>query len=1677
MAPPSSSDAPPTPAAVRPEGPEVKRLSARAHGEDPGSGPVRSRAPAVRRREEQARVIQRLVTPEETPTSSGRPGLTRGGSSSEERRSKPQLELKMSPEPKGVQASPAGRRRWEEKKRRGGKQKPSLREVQWMLLRRTSSAGGAGGGMAALLMKHITKEKKKLRRLTSSSTKTLSQRGEGSNSAPSVLCPLLCKNGGVCVQQDRCLCPANFTGKFCHIPVTPEAVSTATGSFSINEIIKPALLSANQELTHSEFLLPLGQNQEAQRPAVPASSMVKVRVQHPPEASVKVHQVVKVSGSGPAQRALSSFSSGSAGAPAPSPDLSVAPPSPGSRGVQAQTVRGGGTYTQHSGFKYCFREVRDGQCSSPLPGLRSRDVCCSGMGKAWGLTDCVLCPQNTGQSNSSCPAGFERVNGTQCVDVNECLQPGLCENGICVNTRGSYSCVCRVGFILDATHGVCISHSVISEEKGQCFRVLDPTRRPSSCSLPIGRNITKQICCCSRVGKAWGPDCQRCPQFGSVSFKEICPAGPGYHYSASTLQVTQRVSDHLDLTGAESGSSSSRTSISQQKHSSSSFSSSGGRPSSSPLEPRPRPEPHPTASSPEQPASGGTVVLQGKPSVQQTRYGSGVSQTAQARLPSAGTEGSQPSLRSRSDQLPSAGNPLPPVVLPRNPAVPTARPARVQPLKGVCETRPGVCGRGRCVDLPGGKHSCVCESGYEPGPQRTTCQDVNECAQSAGVCAGGQCVNTPGSFRCVCPSGYAADGPQSGCRDVDECLQNPCSNGRCENTLGSYRCVCRHGYRLSGNTCTDVDECVDPLRCPGQECVNTPGSYRCTPCRPGYGLLNGICTDIDECRQAPCSNARCENTPGSFRCVCRLGYRLQNHTCTDVDECAEPSRCPGQMCVNSAGSYRCVSCRSGYKLTNRQCTDVDECESAAACEADRRCVNTAGSFRCDCLPGYRASGLGRQCTDINECLEGDLCFSGGECLNTPGSYVCMCSQGFTLSSNGTACMDVDECVKPGVCSDGRCVNTDGSFVCRCENGFTSNPERTACLDVDECVSSRGSVCGSQRCENTIGSYRCLTSCEPGYRVLADGSCADEDECESQPGVCGAARCENLKGSFECKCDASGQTFEAASRRCVSAAPRQTGPGIQILSSSPSSSTPFHARMVELAPPPPPAAAPAPLPEARPGELRECYYNLANRGSCSLLATNTTQQECCCTAGEGWGLGCQYYTCPPANTAEFLALCPSGRGYVTAGPGVFSYRDVDECKRFQPQVCKNGVCVNNIPGYSCYCSSGYVYNSSLLECVDHDECEEETCVGGVCVNTVGSYYCSCPPNLVVDDTQRNCVNSSHGAMDENLSVCWQHVSADLLCQSPLLGAHVTFSDCCCIYGEGWGMGCALCPSSDSEEYASLCSSFAPLFPDSFAEPPGPGLLPEAGRGAAPYGSDLYTRTLVPSRDFSRPDYDDYSPAGGGRSGFGGRTPGTVGLPDDGYRPSDYSVYFSEGDYGPPDSSAPRTPSFRLPPDPRSEIAFGARPFPPAQPDGPPLSLAPLPGSPYEDPEEDEMTWRRGPPFPPFTDRSRGGGGPRRLYERRYESYAGLSAAEDCGILHGCENGRCIRVAEGYTCDCYQGYELDMTSMTCIDINECEDGVGLEFPCVNARCVNTEGSFRCVCRRGYVMSRRRNHCVAA
>ncbi|XP_072551408.1 latent-transforming growth factor beta-binding protein 4 isoform X2 [Salminus brasiliensis] len=1689
------------------------------------------------------------------------------------------------------------------------------------------------------------------------------------------LCPMLCKNGGVCVQKDRCLCPPTFTGKFCHIPVP-----SATSANDIEKPLSSSAILANQGLTQSEYILPLQSPQQIQTSGSP---MVKVRVQHPPEASVKIHQVLKV-GSGPTvheQSEMVTWSSGLSGsrssiilpgerAEAPPPRIQAPPPRDQAKParVQAQTIRGDSTYTETSGFKYCFREVRNGQCSSPMPGLRSQETCCRGDGLAWGINECTLCPSSSGsrgRGEGSCPKGFERVNGTQCV-----------------------------------------AQKVISEEKDQCFRILSQ----ASCSLPILRNITKQICCCSRVGKAWGRKCEACPYFGSAEFKEICPAGPGYHYSPNTLKFTQRVAETHGTGGPPLVSEPRPQQPETTRHTT-----------------QPQPPTHSQTTrvhtDPRQPITSEIFIIQGRP---QQPSSAGVQIQNRPPATSQPTRAQSSVIRTQTGRPSINRQPLRPLPVPATP-----RPAPPRPETRVCEVRPQVCGPGRCVDVAGGRHTCVCNPGFIFNAQAGHCQDKNECVLTPRPCLGGQCENTVGSYRCVCPPGYQSNAQLNQCSDIDECHQvpSPCSNGHCENTLGSFRCVCRTGYRLQDNTCTDIDECDDPLRCPGQECVNSQGSYHCVSCRPGFGLLNGQCSDIDECRQSPspcsngrcentpgsyrcvcrvgyrtqgntctdvnecadplqcpgqecvntqgsyrcvscrhgfalvsgrcadvdecrqvpascsngrcentpgsyrcvcrtgyklqgntctdvnecedpqqcpgqecvntlgsyrcascrsgyafrngqcadvneciqspslcsnggcentlgsyrcvcrpgfrleentcidvdecenglqcpgqqcvnsvgsfncvscklgfevvngqckdidecsqtsaCSNGRCENTPGSYRCVCRLGFKLQGNTCTDIDECEDPLQCPGQQCVNSMGSYECVRCRDGHSLQNGQCADIDECASSLTCGPLSVCVNTDGSYRCECSAGYRAAGPGRQCRDINECLEGDFCFPKGECLNTDGSYMCVCAQGYQTSNNRTSCQDVDECAREGVCQDGHCANTDGSFLCHCKSGFTSNPEKTACLDVDECVDTEGAVCGSLRCENTIGSFHCLISCQPGYSTTATGecvdinecanetvcgehaycqnligtyqcicdqgyestgdgrSCVDINECETMVGVCGAARCWNVEGSFTCECEGQQEEFNQLTLQCVKRDSLvDSGASVQ--------------RGVFSTPP----RSGSSLPPAVPGEKKECYYNLEQQDSCQILTHNSSLQECCCTAGQGWGLRCLYQTCPEHGTAEFQALCPSGRGYVTSTVGAFSYKDVDECKLFDPEVCKGGVCVNNIPGYSCYCPSGYYYDTTLLTCIDNDECDsEEMCTGGVCVNTLGSYYCTCEAPLVLDDTQRNCVNISGHTMDENLSFCWQHVTPDLVCQSLLRGVQMTFVDCCCLYGEAWGLHCALCPRRDEPEYESLCSAVgpppnSPRYAERFASVPGRG-----GGYGRPYGSSVYPDTLPGQPEYAPTDYDDYSPVGGAdrRSGLRGRTPDSYSP----YIPPGLGAgrYYEDEDY----DTAP-LPPFGVP-DPRGERAFGARPRPPLA-EGHPLSLAPLP----EDTEVEDP-WRAAAPFPPFTDRRGGGGGPRRVYERQYEPFGGLMEGE-CGILQGCENGRCVRVGEGYTCDCYDGYQLDMSSMTCIDVNECEDPTLPE--CVNGRCVNTEGSYRCVCLRGFIMSRRPNHCIPA
>uniref|UniRef100_A0A8C0VAM5 Latent-transforming growth factor beta-binding protein 1 n=1 Tax=Cyanistes caeruleus TaxID=156563 RepID=A0A8C0VAM5_CYACU len=1266
-------------------------------------------------------------------------------------------------------------------------------------------------------------------------------------------CQIPCLNGGRCVGRDECWCPSNSTGKFCHLPA-PSLEKKQGG--------RGPKTPAGSSMRHSTYTLPLSNQLASLNP-----SLVNVHIDHPPEAIVQIHQVARVRGDAEVSEENSVET-------VLVPQLTAVP--------WYTYVHGNGNSIATESRQQqqrapgllgrCFREALHGQCTNPLPGLTKLEDCCGSVGLFWGVDQCLACPPRPAHpvienGQVECPQGYKRLNRSHCQDINECLMQGLCKDAECVNTRGSFRCTCKPGTMLDPSRSHCISDKAVSMEQGLCYRSADG----GVCTFPLSHRITQQICCCSRVGKGWGENCEECPMPGSVAFKEICPAGHGYTYSSSDIRLSMRKAEteELPLSLEEQGEN-----------------------------------------------SNWTLDWTGRrQQLQDSLRGSILEQLVRCW-------GHRADIRM--------------VLLPTLCSL----------LAGVsgCASSPLSCGAGACVLTPEG-YSCLCHPGYTLDASRLHCIDEDECLKDP--CAGkGRCINSVGSYFCLCYSGYTlavSVGKQS-CEDRDECEQpSICRGQRCINTPGSYHCQCKEGFAMGPRgQCEDVNECMDPSSCPSGRCVNTLGSYKCVSCGVGYQPRNGRCIDVDECLvEGTCAHGRCVNLDGSFRCSCYRGYEVapDGKSCQDIDECTARAPCPSGLCLNTEGSYSCMSCDTGYAVSRdgSMCEDVNECLNSEICSPNGECLNSHGSYFCICAPGFSNVAGGVSCQDVDECADKSRC-SQGQCLNTEGSYRCLCENGFKHSQETDDCVGESSLlgisafqnlrgqIKP---ASGQLKWTQilGSYRCimGCQPGFHWTPLGD-CIDIDECANE--TLCGSHGfCENSDGSFRCL--CDRGYENSPSGHyCTDVNECELMVAVCGTALCENVEGSFLCLCPSDHEEYDTEAGQCK---PRA-------LSDS--------------------------------AERKQCYYHISDVRLCdSVLAKNITKEECCCTVGAAWGDNCETYPCP--MPVEYQEICPLGKGYIPQEDllsGKVSFTDMDECEIFGSEFCRNGQCLNTVPGYKCFCRTGYFYDSSRLECVDQDECQNEVyCINGECLNTEGSYHCFCSLPLVLDATGNRCVNFSSraDALEEyeiHLDVCWQTV-ADYICQDLLHGQQTTYTECCCRLGEAWGQNCALCPHRSSADFAFLCN----------------GASEDSERGA-----ELR----------ERPRYE-YGP----------------GLEDPHYGiPSPYYNYL-ESEYGNPDAGFPRR-------EPSSEFH----------------------GSPLH----------HGPGF------------------------EGLQA-EECGILNGCENGRCVRVPEGYTCDCFDGFQLDMTRMACVDINECEEVGSPEPLCQGGTCENTEGSYRCQCLPGYVALARSHHCV--
>ncbi|XP_041270680.1 latent-transforming growth factor beta-binding protein 3-like, partial [Onychostruthus taczanowskii] len=596
-----------------------------------------------------------------------------------------------------------------------------------------------------------------------------------------VVCPLPCMNGGQCSSRSHCLCPPNFTGRFCQVPPPPAQVPPP---------------------------------------------LVNVRVHHPPEASVQVHRIEPRPPEG-APRGGGGLLAHPAQPPAGSKP--PAPPRPHT----------------HKPLGRCFQETlpKHSCGSNPLPGLTKLEDCCGSIGSAWGQSKCHKCPhlqgerdinecalpgvcqpgecRNTqGSFRCSCSAGH--VLGPS---RSQCLpEPGE-ERGLCFRlVSGSQqcqhplptrltrrTCCCSVGkawggrcqrcppdgtaafkAICPAGKGyhVLTSHQTLTIQGESDFTLhIHPDGTPERPPRPPPPGHTHGDKCVTHLCHT----CATCPDVNECE-AEPCGAGRGvcmntggsytcHCHRGFQLRLHKGLRTCADIDECAKGD----------------VCGDGGTCANVP----------------------GHYKCECHPGYRR--------------------KGSRPPLCEDINECLDAGT-CPDSKCENQPGgfVCTPCPPGFRGLNGACldidecALEPGLCPPpGTCTNLEG-SFSCRCPPGLAPSPDGRRC-----------LCPPpGTCTNLEGSFSCRCPPGLAPSPDGRRClpefvalcpdgrgfiqddngldygvpahRDVDECLdESNCVDGACENTRGSFRCTCGPGARYHAG----LRRCL-----PAPEPGETPGA-------------------------------------------------------------------------------------------------------------------------------------------------------------------------------------------------------------------------------------------------------------------------------------------------------------------------------------------------------------------------------------------------------------------------------------------------------------------------------------------------------------------------------------------------------------------------------------------------------------------------------------------------------------------------------------------------------------------------------------------------------------------------------------------------------------------------------------------------------------------------------------
>ncbi|KAG2466989.1 FBN2 protein, partial [Polypterus senegalus] len=987
----------------------------------------------------------------------------------------------------------------------------------------------------------------------------------------------------------------------------------------------------------------------------------------------------------------------------------------------------------------CYTSLLNTDCSQELPIPLTKTQCCCETGRCW----------SSGLEPEKCP-----VQGS---DIDECLQNGiLCRNGRCVNTEGSFQCICNIGFYLSsdgmscvdqdecASSNMCLNGMCINEEgsfrcickpgfslasNGRYCVDIDECQTAGICMNGRCINLEGSFRCQCLAGLAVGVDGRFCLDINECALNpDICSNGICENLRGS-YRCTCNIGYESDATGKmciDINECTSKPCVNGIcRNNGGSFTC--------------------------ECSTGGKLDLTGLVciDVNECRVFPGICPNGHC----VNTKGSFLCQCLEGLTLDATGRlcidiRLEQCYLTYNEDE-CSKPMLGRFRRDACCCSVGAAWGVYCEECPNpgsGDFDSLCPRGLGFANRgeitdRPFYKDINECKTFPSICTRGKCRNTIGSFRCHCDSGFAIDAEERNCTDIDECQISPdlCGNGSCVNTAGSFDCECFPGFEsgfMMMKNCIDINECErNHLLCHGGTCKNTDGSYICL-CPTGYQLsfAGDACIDINECdlSDSLCKNGKCVNIMGTYQCICAPGYQVtpERQSCVDIDECSIGNGECEAHCSNSEGSYKC-SCNEGYILLpeKRNCADIDECEDNIDICDGGQCTNIPGEYRCLCFDGFMASMDMKTCVDINECdLHANICMFG-ECENTKGSFTCNCQLGYSVKKGATGCTDIDECgIEAHNCDiQASCINMPGSFSCSCQEGWVGTGVK--CTDLNECANGSHLCSSNAQCLNTPGSYHC--SCSEGF--TGDGyTCSDMDECMENGNLCENGRGLNTPGLYRCECD-MGFSPATDSRSCQDI------------------------------------------------RFGYCYldFEYSEDGSLSCsgeIGVAVSRSSCCCSQGKTWGNPCEL--CPRINTnidecEELPGLCQGGSCLNTFGsfmchcPAGYNLseeshicEDVDECVAYS-NICGPGTCYNTLGNYTCICPPEYMPINGGNSCLDINECQEipGICMNGVCINMIASFRCECPTGFSYNDLILGC--EDYNECLEIPNICSHGECVDLL----------------------------------------------------------------------------------------------------------------------------------------------------------------------------------------------------------------------------------------------------------------------------------------------------------------------------